>query len=33
MTSLKNVEMDVVVVMAIGARPQHCSEAMTGGIP
>ena len=33
MISLKNIEMDVAIVMAVGARPQHCGKAMTGGIP
>ena len=33
MSSLKNVEMDVVIVIAVGARSQHRGKAMTGRIP
>ena len=32
-SSLKNVEMNVVAVVAVGARSKHCGKAMTGRIP
>ena len=32
-SSFKNVEMDVVIVIAVSARSQHRSKAMTGRIP
>src|SRR4029077_17436785 len=33
MSSFKNVEMDVVIMIAVSARSQHRSKAMTGRIP
>jgi hypothetical protein len=29
---LEAVEMDVVIVVAVSARSQHCREAMAGGV-
>src|SRR5512143_3345815 len=31
-TALKNVEMDVAIVITVGARPQHRGETMAGGL-